>query len=216
MRLCLCAAHAPFKPHLSGYESKLDIPDEHPTSVSISKNAIKKLDKNGFSRRKANGVYFLDFDNRFDCRGECCGKSCQDYNRGLVELTKRSALYDFAVQFHIDSGSEHKRGPLALTSGSNLANAWAEDFLNILDALSGISRRGKLKLGGKYRNGVFDMRDKVCEDIFGSKYFLRRGAENAVIIEVGVSQNKLDMDWLKGNGISQCGSAAAIATKNTL
>lgn len=216
-KIYLCTSHAPWSPHQSGYRPAKGRLDEFNISEWICVSARKKL-QNGHID---NYVEILRMSDEHQCTQPCAtlatGKNgdCGAYNEGLREMTKQTKDGTIAVQFHLDAGAHGGRGPMCLTNGGEYATIWAEEFLDCLEALSGVRRRGTAQFAGKYRRGVFDLSEERVKQAFGGKHFLKHGCSNAVQVEVGVATSVMDTDWLKRSGAEQAASAVVMATRRT-
>lgn len=227
MKIYLCTSHAPWAPHMSGYRPAKGRLDENTVSDFICRDTKLRLESGHMDQI----CQILRMAEKYHCTQPCItahygakGKNsqCPSYNSGLRDMTRRSNDGTLAVQFHLDAGARGGRGPLALVNGGDYAQIWAEAFLNSLENLSGIRRRGTAEYNGRHRNGIFDMTEEQCQRDFGYKYFLlgskdgrQKPCPNAVQVEVGVASSLLDADWLKHEGLGQCAAAAVIATRST-
>jgi hypothetical protein len=214
VKIALCSSHAPWDPHRSGYHIDHAL-QEYDYSSSILSDLMPDLKSAGYD------VERIDVSDKFWCTQPCPtsrtrkNHDCSSYRSGLLDQVKASALSDCALSFHIDYSAKHsaRGGPLCLVN-SDVAFLWASCFLDALERFTGFRRRGCAPVGGRKRDGVFDLRDKEIRGLFGEKVFLSRGAVDAVIAEVGVITSERDAAWmLTRQSVIDIVAAASEATK---
>ena len=187
MKVFFGSAHAPWQPHKSGYRGAPL--EEYDFSVAICRDACDNINVSA----SGNSAKLRHIDQRYNCSGKCApagltdNQKCKQYRAGLADLTKQSKTSDLAVQMHIDNRSGS--GPICLTSGSELAVLFCEEFLTRYEQIT-YRRRG-----GRDHSGIYDCvgRHKA---LFGRKAWLLDGCESAVIIECGSIQSQSDTRFL--------------------
>lgn len=200
MTVIITLPHASWYPHRSGYEAS------HPSYVEeygfarVASGLIQAtLQEHGIESR------VLEKDHRYKCNPECDDpKKCGRYAAGLVAMTRtvRRADPELALEFHINRGPVGASGAFCITTGTFLADLWADAFLRRYTSTTPIP---------KYGQGVYGPR------AFGRKYYLEHGAKNAVIIEVGHASSATDSEYLRTTqAIRHCVQAASAATREVI